>query len=392
MAFNSPRASPFRRPESPLPASPSTVRASTPTASPTKFGSPTKPLSPSLLSDKGSNPFVRRPSQLLSTSERPSSPFTRPSSRLSVVDSPSRALSFSREPVQFSRNSLDRENSFPADAADPFVAHSPSPAAAVDPLDLLDGAVASPSAFNPPSPTRPLPMLSRPAAQRTVTSSTAGTVRPFSLQSATSNGNAVSKPQSLKVGFGAGAGNYNHVPQPLLRSMRESFEVLDSANSGMISSASVAEMLQQLGLDGSPRSLAEFFPPTAPANLNLARFLDTLSAPFSDMSHPDELAAAFGAFDVDDSGQIDLAELKDALLHTAPEPGADHARMTESEIDNIMADFSARRAFGGKGVLGKDLVNGAGGKGRGDVFRYRDFMATVTGGGLESASEQLGMA
>lgn len=174
--------------------------------------------------------------------------------------------------------------------------------------------------------------------------------------------------------------------------MRESFEVLDSSNSGTITSASVAEMLEQLGIDCSPRALSEFFPPNAPANLNLARFLDMLSAPFSDMSHPDELAAAFGAFDVDDSGQIDLAELRDALLHTAPEPGAENLRMSEREVDSIMSEFSARRAFGGKGVLGKDLASGPGSKGRGDVFRYRDFMATVTGGGLDNAPEQLGMA
>lgn len=162
--------------------------------------------------------------------------------------------------------------------------------------------------------------------------------------------------------------------------MRESFEVLDSANSGTVNSANLAEMLNQLGMDSSPRALSAFFTPNAPANLNLARYLDTLTAAQSDLSHPDELAAAFAAFDVDDSGQIDLAELKDALVHTVPEPGADYLRMSEAEIDAIMADFSARRAFGAKGMMGKDLVNGNAAKGRSHVFRYRDFMASISGG------------
>lgn len=174
--------------------------------------------------------------------------------------------------------------------------------------------------------------------------------------------------------------------------MRESFEVLDASNSGTVNSASLADLLEQLGMDDSPRALSAFFPPNAPAKLNLARYLDMLSAPHSELSQPEELAAAFGAFDVDDSGQVDLAELRDALLHTAPEPGAENLRMSEREVDSIMADFASRRAFGGKGVFGKDLVNGTGGKGRGEVFRYRDFMANLTGGAGDSGEGQVEVA
>lgn len=179
--------------------------------------------------------------------------------------------------------------------------------------------------------------------------------------------------------------------------MRESFEVLDSANAGTIDSASLATLLDQLGMDSSPRALMEFFPPNAPASLNLARYLDMLSAPHADLSHPDELTAAFGAFDVDDSGQVDLAELRDALLHTAPEPGRADERLSERQVDAIMADFASRRAFGGKGLFGRDLGGAAGAgvagqKGRGDVFRYRDFMAGITGGVDDSAAEQVGVA
>lgn len=165
---------------------------------------------------------------------------------------------------------------------------------------------------------------------------------------------------------------YGHISGPLLRSMRESFEVLDSSNTGSINSASVASMLEQMGLPNAPSDVREFFPPNGPSQLNLARYLDTLSGPLSDMSQSDELAAAFSAFDVDDSGQIDLVELRNALLNTAPERGEAMIKLSEKEADGILRDFTARRAFGAKGV------NVA--KSKGEVFRWRDFMGSVTGG------------
>jgi Ca2+-binding EF-hand superfamily protein len=173
--------------------------------------------------------------------------------------------------------------------------------------------------------------------------------------------------------------------------MRESFEVLDSSNSGAITSASVAEMLQQMGMDASPLALSAFFPPNAASSITLGRFLDLLSAPLAELSDSSELAAAFAAFDVDDSGQIDKHELRDALLNTAPEPGAEYARLTEQEVDAIMGQFSARRAFGAKGVLGKELGSG-GDRKRGEVFRYRDFISNISGsegGAAAEAVEQI---
>ena len=152
--------------------------------------------------------------------------------------------------------------------------------------------------------------------------------------------------------------------------MRESFEVLDSSNSGAVSSASVASTLEQMGLPNNPAELRDFFPPNGPSQLNLARYLDTLSGPLSELSSTEELSAAFSAFDVDDSGQIDVADLRRSLLSTAPEDGA---RMSERELDGILGEFSGRRAFGAKGL------NVA--KGKGEVFRWREFMGAVSGGG-----------
>ena len=165
--------------------------------------------------------------------------------------------------------------------------------------------------------------------------------------------------------------------------MRESFEVLDSSNSGSITSASVFSMLEQMGLPTSNGDLRDFFPPNAPSQLNLARYLDILSAPISELSPPEELLAAFSAFDVDDSGQIDIAELRKALLSTAPEPGEEDLRLSEREIDGILGEFSGRRAFGAKGM------NAA--KGKGEVFRYRDFMGSIVGGSGDVGTSETGV-
>lgn len=156
------------------------------------------------------------------------------------------------------------------------------------------------------------------------------------------------------------------IPPALLHSMRESFSVMDRDNDGHVNSADVADMLSQLGLSATPSSLASYF--NGAQSINLATFLNTLSDLLSGLSRSNELSAAFEAFDDGDDGQIDLVELKDALLHTAPEPG--ERKLTEREIDMVVEGFSGRRAFG-KG--GKSL-------GRGEVFRYQEFMASLTGG------------
>ena len=58
--------------------------------------------------------------------------------------------------------------------------------------------------------------------------------------------------------------------------------------------------------------------------------------------------------------------------------------MSEREVDGVLREFAGRRAFGGKGVLGKDPTGGR----RGEVFRYRDFMASVSGVGTNGTEAQ----
>jgi len=104
--------------------------------------------------------------------------------------------------------------------------------------------------------------------------------------------------------------------------------------------------------------------------MTMALFLSSLATSLTALSPSSELLSAFSAFDDDDSGQIDLAELRDALLHTAPEPG--ERALTALEVDKVMNGFTGRRAFSKSkaGGLGK----------RGEVFKYQDFVTSVAGG------------
>lgn len=157
--------------------------------------------------------------------------------------------------------------------------------------------------------------------------------------------------------------------------MREGFQILDRDSDGTVNREDVADMLNQLGLPSIAADVSRFFPSSAPQTITLAAFLNNVASSLAPLSPSAELASAFSAFDDDDSGQIDLAELRDALLHTTPEAG--ERALTAAEIDQVMSGFSGKRAFGGK-------VRGGGAAGfgkRGEVFRYHDFVNSIAGGG-----------
>lgn len=99
----------------------------------------------------------------------------------------------------------------------------------------------------------------------------------------------------------------------------------------------------------------------------MAAFLNMIASVLASLSPSAEMLSAFSAFDDDDSGQVDLAELRDALLHTAPEPG--ERALTAMEVDEILSGFTGKRAFSKnkQGGFGK----------RGEVFRYQDFVNSV---------------
>ncbi|KAI7781745.1 hypothetical protein LA080_014376 [Diaporthe eres] len=160
-----------------------------------------------------------------------------------------------------------------------------------------------------------------------------------------------------------------------VRTLREGFQILDRDSDGTVNREDVADMLNQLGLPSNATEVSRFFPSSGPQIITLAAFLNNVASSLAPLSPSAELASAFSAFDDDDNGQIDLAELRDALLHTAPEPG--ERALTAAEIDQVMSGFCGKRAFGGK-------VKGGGAAGfgkRGEVFRYHDFVNSIAGGG-----------
>ncbi|KAK8055983.1 hypothetical protein PG993_001210, partial [Apiospora rasikravindrae] len=182
--------------------------------------------------------------------------------------------------------------------------------------------------------------------------------------SRTAHGNALSQLQPAQV-----------------RTLRDGFQILDRDGDGVVNREDIVDMLNQLGLPSGTSDLSQYFPPGGPQTMTLAAFLNSIATGLSSMSPSAELMSAFSAFDDDDSGQVDLAELRDALLHTAPEPG--ERALSATEVEKIMAGFSGRRAFS------KNMAGGLGGK-RGEVFRYQEFVNSIVGGNnnSEAASQE----
>ncbi|KAF2863459.1 hypothetical protein K470DRAFT_298101 [Piedraia hortae CBS 480.64] len=155
--------------------------------------------------------------------------------------------------------------------------------------------------------------------------------------------------------LGGSGGGYTNLPPPLLRSMRECFSVLDSENTGTLTPERIKPILEQMGMDSSPSSIKEFFPPGAPQEVNLARYLDFLAGAMGGVSETEELLAAFEAFDEFDEGVVEVGELKGALLR--------EGQLGERGVDAVLNEFNGRKGL------------------KREVFRYRDFMVGIKGGG-----------
>lgn len=73
-----------------------------------------------------------------------------------------------------------------------------------------------------------------------------------------------------------------------------------------------------------------------PSTLDFPAFLTYINSLKTQISDPDDVAGAFTAFDEKDSGYIDYAELKYALMNTGTE------RMTEEMVDISLSGFVER--------------------------------------------------
>ncbi|KAF1354458.1 EF-hand [Lizonia empirigonia] len=336
--FNSARGSrqsPFGRPGSIRQASPSTARPATSTSSPLKPKETPQALSPApLRQPTTSNASQHAPPWLSPARDRPEYACNMSSSTTAIL----RPLSTASLAAKF-------HGGHERCSTRPLISRNSTTPLVEKAVEMTMEKPVEKAVETPIAPSKPALVETRPALR--------APARPSMIRQTTSD--ALSK-----------------LPPPLLHSMRESFSVMDRDDDGHVNAADVADMLSQLGLSATPSTLAAYF--NGAQSINLATYLNTLSDLLGRLSRPNELSAAFEAFDDGDDGQIDLAELKDALLHTAPDAG-DH-RLTEREIDMVVEGFSGRRAFG----------KGGKGLGRGEVFRYQEFMASLTGGGGENGT------
>jgi Ca2+-binding EF-hand superfamily protein len=164
--------------------------------------------------------------------------------------------------------------------------------------------------------------------------------------------------------------------------MREAFSVLDTNSTGFVTHASVQETLASLGLQENS-NMAVFFPLSQAQQISLPQFLNQLANILVGLSPQQELLNAFSVFDDDDNGQIDVEELKDALLNTAPEPG--EQPLNARDVNRALDGFTGRRVFARNaiGIAGVRGLNGqyhGSSRKNGDVFRYHEFVGNLTGG------------
>lgn len=103
---------------------------------------------------------------------------------------------------------------------------------------------------------------------------------------------------------------------------------------------------------------------------------------------------AFAAFDDDDSGQVDVADLKDAVANTAPDAGV--RTMTGRDVEIAIEGYVGRRAFGRShnmgglpGMKGLGGAMGSAAQRKGDVFRYAEFVGSIMGGSNGNGNAQV---
>lgn len=171
-----------------------------------------------------------------------------------------------------------------------------------------------------------------------------------------------------------------------LREIREAFQVLDRDNDGSITREDVADVLRNVGTyheynadrlvlmlptgqDPSLARVSQFFSDGGAQSMNFPTFLNVLSNLLAPISSRQELVNALAAFDEDDSGQIDVEGLREALLSTPPEAGVNP--LSARQIDEVLQGFTSRRAFGGQ----RTKTSGK----RGEVFRYHEFVNGIMG-------------
>ncbi|PWW75355.1 EF-hand [Tuber magnatum] len=157
----------------------------------------------------------------------------------------------------------------------------------------------------------------------------------------------------------ASSGAFTQLSSTQIQELKESFQMLDKDGDGIIGKEDLGAMLGSLGQDSTPTIINAHLS-SVPTPFNLASYLTHLSQHLSLLTPGPDLLSAFAAFDDNDDGTIDVAELTEALTSMGE-------RMSEADIERALKGFTKRRA------LGRGQTHG------GDVFRYRDFVDVLSG-------------
>ncbi|KAH8155634.1 uncharacterized protein LAJ45_00644 [Morchella importuna] len=160
------------------------------------------------------------------------------------------------------------------------------------------------------------------------------------------------------------SGAFTQLSSTQIQELKESFQMLDKDGDGVIGNDDLAAMLSSLGQEPTSSTLSAHLS-SVPTPFNLASYLTHLSQHLSLLTPGPDLLSAFEAFDDNDDGTIDVAELKEALTGMGE-------RMSDEDVDRALKGFTKRRA------LARGAANHSSNYG-GEVFKYRDFVDVLSG-------------
>lgn len=114
-----------------------------------------------------------------------------------------------------------------------------------------------------------------------------------------------------------------------IQGFKEAFNMIDTDSDGLITTADIATMLSNLGLDASPSSLSSYFK-GASKDVNFTQFLTMFGEHLAELDDQTVLMEAFECFDEKDVGKIDAHELRFWLSQVGD-------KMSDREIDRLLS-------------------------------------------------------
>ncbi|SNX81994.1 related to Myosin regulatory light chain 2-A, smooth muscle isoform [Melanopsichium pennsylvanicum] len=112
---------------------------------------------------------------------------------------------------------------------------------------------------------------------------------------------------------------------------KEAFNMIDTDSDGLITQSDLATMLNNLGVDSSPSTLAAYFKSSSnSAGLNFTQFLTMFGEHLAELDDERVLMDAFECFDEKDEGKINADELRFWLSQVGD-------KMTDKEIDRLLS-------------------------------------------------------